>query len=51
MKCFYCDMEASAKIGGSKGNILAALLPFLHKDCWRKKEIYVCSKCFKRIID
>lgn len=44
MECFYCGREACAKIGESKGNILAALLG---RRCWNKKEIYVCRKCYE----
>jgi len=43
MKCFYCDKEACAKIGTSKGNIFSALLG---RRCWSKTELYVCRKHF-----
>lgn len=40
IRCFYCEKEAQAKIGESKGNILNALLG---KKCWSKIERYVCK--------
>gem|GEM_PF-4499307 len=45
MKCFYCDREASAKIGSAKGNLWMSLLGL---KTWDKKEIYVCRKCFEK---
>jgi hypothetical protein len=47
MKCFYCRNKASAKIGKSKGSIIKALFG---RDCWDKKEIYVCKKHYKKIL-
>ena len=41
MKCFYCEREASAKIGEAKGNIWKALLGM---KSWSKNEMYVCRK-------
>jgi len=45
MHCYYCENEACAKIGTSKGNIIAA---FFGAKCWNKKEIYVCKKCYDK---
>lgn len=43
MKCFYCDNEASAKVGSAKGNIWRALFG---GKAWDKTEVYVCRDCF-----
>lgn len=52
IKCYYhqkagLDAEACAKVGGSKGNILRALLS--RGDCWKKQEKYVCAECNDRL--
>ena len=48
VKCFYCDAEACAKIGGAKGNIWNALLG---RKAWDKREKYVCREHFERTIE
>jgi len=44
--CYYCNKPACAKIGDSKGNIFKALFG---KNCWSKKEIYLCRFCYDKI--
>ena len=40
IKCFYCEKEACAKVGTSKGNLFRALFG---GKCWNKSEVYVCK--------
>ena len=46
IKCFYCDREASSKIGSSKANIWKAIFPFFGKPLV-KSEIYVCRSHYE----
>ena len=41
IKCFYCNRDACAKLGGAKGNIIKALFGM---KAWVKSEQYVCRK-------
>jgi len=40
MKCYFCNITASAKVGEAKGNIWKGLIG---KRVWDKREIYVCK--------
>jgi len=46
MRCMFCNMPASAKIGTSTGNIFKALLG---KKCWEKDEYYFCKDHYEEI--
>ena len=46
MKCYYCDNEASTKVGTSKGNLISALFGL---KCWEKTEVYLCVKHYLEI--
>jgi len=45
MKCYYCSLDACAKLGSAKGNIWKSIFG---GKVWDKEEIYVCRCCYEK---